>query len=57
MTALASRTRVRSAPRFEIWVALGLAFAALTLPNCCLNGRHAVGIGMDTFAPICRAAR
>jgi hypothetical protein len=34
-----------------------LALAALALPDCCLTGRHAVGFGMGSFAPICHAAR
>jgi len=34
-----------------------LALAALSLPDCCLTGRHAVGFGMEIFAPICSAAR
>ena len=45
------------APRLAIWVVLALAVAALILPDCCLNGRHAFGGGMDAFGPICRAAR
>lgn len=44
-------------PRGKIWFAIALAFAALILPDCCLNGRHAFGAGMDAFGPICRAAR
>jgi len=43
--------------RGTIWLAIALAFAALLLPDCCLTGRHAFGAGMDSFGPICRAAR
>jgi hypothetical protein len=46
-----------TAPRAALWAALALAFAALTLPDCCVNGSHAAGFGMETFAPICHAAR
>lgn len=44
------------ARRGAIWFALALAFAAMTLPDCCLNGHHAFGAGMDAFGPICHAA-
>ena len=45
-----------SSPRAAI-AAFVLALAALALPDCCLAGRHAVGFGMEIFAPICHAAR
>ena len=45
------------APRAAVWAALALAFAALTLPDCCLNGRHTAGFGMELYGPICHAAR
>jgi hypothetical protein len=45
------------APRPAIWFALALALAAMVLPDCCLNGSHAFGSGMDGFGPICRAVR
>jgi hypothetical protein len=44
-------------PRLAIWAVLALALAALVVPDCCLNGRHAFGAGMDAFGPICRSAR
>lgn len=43
-------------PRGAVWFALVLAFAALVLPDCCLNGRHAFGAGMELLGPVCRAA-
>jgi hypothetical protein len=46
----------RPAPRGAIWFALVVAFALLFLPDCCLNGRHAFGAGMDAFGPVCRSA-
>jgi hypothetical protein len=46
-----------SAPRGAIWFAIVLTFAALVLPDCCVNGQHAFGAGMSAFGPICRAAR
>ena len=55
MTALALPVPV-TAPRGAVWLALALLLAALLLPDCCLNGRHAFGAGMETFGPICRAA-
>jgi hypothetical protein len=48
---------VAAAPRAVFWTALALALAALALPACCLNGSHAAGSGMKTFAPVCHAAR
>lgn len=50
--------RVRSiVPRPAIWSALAVAFVMLSLPDCCLNGHHRSGFGMDGFAFICHAAR
>ncbi len=43
--------------RATMWTALGLALAALVLPDCCLNGSHGAGFGMEIYAPICHAAR
>ena len=43
--------------RATLWTALGLALAALVLPDCCLSGRHGAGFGMEIYAPICHAAR
>jgi hypothetical protein len=42
--------------RFAHWTAFALTFAVLTLPDCCLNGRHRAGLGMDAFAFVCHAA-
>ena len=55
MIALALPT-LPAAPRGAVWFALALLLAALVLPDCCLNGRHAFGAGMEAFGPICRAA-
>ena len=52
-----SPSPVRAAPQAALWTAFLLALAALTLPDCCLTGRHTAGVGMAAFAPICRAAR
>ena len=43
--------------RPAIWGALAVAFVMLSLPDCCLNGHHRSGVGMDGFAFICHAAR
>ena len=37
------------------WLALLVVLAGIALPDCCLNGRHIFGVGMDSFGPICRA--
>ena len=37
------------------WLALLVVLAGIALPDCCLNGRHMLGVGMDGFGPICRA--
>ena len=37
------------------WLALLVVLAGIALPDCCLNGRHMFGAGMDSFGPICRA--
>jgi hypothetical protein len=42
--------------RGAVWFALVLAFAALAVPDCCLNGRHTFGAGMNTLGRICRSA-
>jgi hypothetical protein len=39
------------------WVALFVALAAITVPDCYLEGRHLFGAGMDAFAFICRSPR
>jgi len=56
MNAFAAAISV-PAPRNAIWFALALAVVALVLPDCCLNGSHAFGMGMDAYGTICRAAR
>ncbi len=57
MNALLTRPTGVNAPRPALWAALTLAFAFLVLPDCCLNGHHAYGFGMDELGAICRAAR
>jgi hypothetical protein len=60
MTALASNPSSPSpivAPRAALWTAITLMLGALFLPDCCLDGRHSVGFGMEAFGPICAAAR
>jgi hypothetical protein len=37
------------------WLALIVVLAGIALPDCCLNGRHLFGAGMETFGPICHA--
>jgi hypothetical protein len=37
------------------WLALLVVLAGIALPDCCRNGRHLSGVGMDSFGPICRA--
>ncbi len=34
-----------------------VVFCAVALPDCCLNGSHRFGAGMDSFGAICRAAK
>jgi hypothetical protein len=46
-----------AASSLAVWTALALAFAALLVPDCCLNGHHAAGFGMELFGPIRHAAR
>ena len=47
----------RASRRPAVWAAFVAAFAILTLPDCCLHGRHVAGLGMDAFAFVCRGAR
>jgi len=37
------------------WLALALALALSTLPDCCLLGHHVHGLGMEAFGVICSA--
>jgi hypothetical protein len=37
------------------WLALFLFLAGIALPDCCLNGSHWIGSGMESFGAICRA--
>jgi hypothetical protein len=37
------------------WLALFVLMAGVVAPDCCLNGSHAFGRGMDAFGAICRA--
>jgi hypothetical protein len=60
MTAFAiapPRLRALARRRPPIFAALVAAFVILALPDCCLNGRHVSGFGMDAFAFVCRGAR
>lgn len=60
MTAFAFRPPglpARARHRPAISAALMAAFAILALPDCCLNGRHVAGSGMDAFAFICHGVR
>jgi hypothetical protein len=41
--------------RVERWLALVIVVAGMALPDCCLNGHHLLGAGMESFGPICRA--
>jgi len=52
--ALSIRSWRRRAPGAR-WLALFLVLAGIALPDCCLNGSHAFGSGMETFGAICRA--
>ena len=62
MTALTQSTLrpefawfVRAHHRAEHWLALFIVVAGMALPDCCLNGHHLFGVGMESFGPICRA--
>lgn len=37
------------------WLAMLVVLTGIALPDCCLNGRHMFGAGMDSFGAICRA--
>jgi hypothetical protein len=37
------------------WLVLGFALLFSTLPDCCLLGHHAHGLGMEALGVICRA--
>jgi hypothetical protein len=47
----------RARRRFAVSTALAAAFVIVAAPDCCLNGRHVVGSGMDAFAFVCHGAR
>jgi hypothetical protein len=58
LTLAAPLSWSRVAPsNLAAWTALALTFAALLAPDCCLNGRHAAGFGMELLGPICHASR
>jgi hypothetical protein len=42
-------------PRAVHWLAALIVVAGISLPNCCLNGSHMFGAGMEAFGAICRA--
>jgi hypothetical protein len=52
-----ARSSSRDAVAQRAAAAFVLALAALALPDCCLTGRHAIGFGMEIFAPMCHAVR
>ena len=37
------------------WLAVFILLAGVALPDCCLNGSHGFGAGMETWGAICRA--
>jgi hypothetical protein len=47
----------RARRRFAVSAALAATLVILAAPDCCLNGRHAAGSGMDAFAFVCHGAR
>jgi hypothetical protein len=49
--------RARASRRLAVSAALAAGFVILALPDCCLNGRHVAGSGMDAFAFVCHVAR
>jgi len=64
--SLNSRPSARVTDALPVWVpapspAVARRFTllallwALVLPDCCLNGSHAFGSGMETMGAICRA--
>jgi hypothetical protein len=57
LTFIVSSPSLIAAPRAALWTAIALMLGALFLPDCCLDGRHAAGFGMEAFGPICAAAR
>jgi hypothetical protein len=61
MTAIALASpspwpRAAASP-LAVWTALAITFAVLVTPDCCLNGRHSAGFGMEVFGLICHASR
>jgi len=55
MTALALPPIPRRLAPTTHWLALFVVLAGITLPDCCLTGRHMHGAGMEAFGAICRA--
>jgi hypothetical protein len=49
--------RLRALRHSATLLAFAAAFLLLTLPNCCLTGRHIDGLGMDAFAFVCHGVR
>jgi hypothetical protein len=49
--------QTRAPRRAALAAGLVAAFAILALPDCCLNGRHVAGVGMDALAFACHGAR
>jgi hypothetical protein len=54
-TTTHSRVKLARRARGVQWLVLLFALGTIVLPDCCLNGRHRVGDGMDAFAAICHA--
>jgi len=63
MTSLALSRRPRPAaaipiaarPRAVHLLAAFVILAGVSLPDCCVSGRHLFGAGMESFGFICRA--
>ena len=63
MTALAlsraprreSSNAIAGTPRAVHWLAALVILAGISLPDCCISGRHLFGAGMESFGFICRA--
>ena len=48
-------TELASNMRGGRWLALFLLLVGVGLPDCCLNGSHAFGAGMDFYSAICHS--